>query len=417
MGAAIPAPRPAAGTGGPADCGRGDRDAAAGGRPKTAIRARCPVYRWPMSPRREVRPSSGLVAMVLRRLGRAAALALAGLLALAGPASAHAIGGAGPTNFQTRILAVKPAVPGIDVRVVEAGSRLELTNTSGREVIVLGYASEPYLRIGPDGVFENERSPATFLNKDSLGQVQVPSTADAKAAPEWKKVSGANHAAWHDHRVHWMGQQPPPEVQDAPGQVHVVNPTWTVPLRLGEQQIAVTGDLRWVPGPSPLPSIVVAVGLCLLALVAGRLRSWPRLLAVLLGLLIVIDVVYTGGTWTALRSTVAVKAYGSLIAAAGWAVGVVAIVQLLRNKLESGLFYLIFAAGLMTVIGGLGDLPALTSSQLVSDLPDWATRAAVASKVGLGLGIALAGLLRLRQTGRPPAEPAPTSEPQVPQGP
>jgi hypothetical protein len=41
----------------------------------------------------------------------------------------------------------------------------------------------------------------------------------------------------------------------------------------------------------------------------------------------------------------------------------------------------------------------------------------VASKVGLGLGIALAGLLRLRQTGRPPAEPAPTSEPQVPQGP
>jgi hypothetical protein len=379
------------------------------------------MYRWPM-PRPT--PSGGRVATLARRLGRATALALAGVLTLAGPASAHAIGGAGPTNFQTRILAVKPAVPGIQVRVVEAGSRLELTNTSGREVLVLGYASEPYLRIGPDGVFENQRSPATFLNRDAQGQTRAPATADAKAAPEWKKVSGANHAAWHDHRVHWMGQQPPPEVLDAPGQVHVVNPSWTVPLRLGQQQIAVTGDLRWVPGPSPLPWLVVAAGLCLLALLAGRLSTWPRLLAAGLAVLIVIDVVHTGGTWTALRSTVAQKAYGSLIAAAGWGVGVVAIVQLLRHKLESGLFYLIFAAGLMAVIGGLGDLPALTNSQLVSDLPASATRAAVASKVGLGLGIAVAGLLRLRQTSRnnppqaprPPAEPAPESStaPQVP---
>jgi hypothetical protein len=132
--------------------------------------------------------------------------------------------------------------------------------------------------------------------------------------------------------------------------------------------------------------------------------------------LIVIDVVHTGRTWTALRSTLAEKAYGSLIAAAGWAVGVVAVVQLVRDKLESGVFYLIFAAGLMTVIGGLGDLPALTSSQLVSGLPEAATRAAVAAKIGLGLGLALAGLLRLRQTGRPPAEPAPEPSP-APQAP
>jgi hypothetical protein len=352
-------------------------------------------------------------APLARRLGKAAALAVAGLVALAGPAAAHAIGGAAPTNFQTRVLAVEPAVPGVQVRAVEAGARLELVNTSGREVTVLGYAGEPYLRVGPDGVFANRRSPATYLNTDPQGRAEVPASADPKAAPEWRRLSAGDRVAWHDHRAHWMGTAPPPAVRDAPGRLHVVNPAWVVPLRQDGRQITVTGDLRWVPGPSPLPWVALAVVLLVVTVAASRSRRWPLLFAAGVGVLVVVDVVHTGGTWSALRSTFAQKAYGSLVAAAGWAVGVVAIVQLLRRRLESGLFYLIFAAGLMTLIGGLGDLSALTSSQLVTDLPAQATRAAVAVKIGLGLGLAIAGLLRLRQTGGPsaPAEPAPEAAP------
>jgi hypothetical protein len=104
-----------------------------------------------------------------------------------------------------------------------------------------------------------------------------------------------------------------------------------------------------------------------------------------------------------------VRVYSSLIGVVGWAVGVVAVVQFLRKRNDSGLFYLIFSAGLITVIGGLGDLSTLTSSQLVTSLPAVVTRAAVAIKIGLGLGLALGGLLRLRSSGRtarPEPEPA-----------
>jgi hypothetical protein len=126
-----------------------------------------------------------------------------------------------------------------------------------------------------------------------------------------------------------------------------------------------------------------------------------------LGALLVVDVVHTAGSWSALRVPVAEKAYGSLIGVAGWAVGLVAIWQLVRGKVESGLFYLIFSAGLITVIGGLGDVSTLGRSQLVSDLPEWLTRASVAVKLGLGLGLSVAGLLHLRSV---PAAPEPQPE-------
>jgi hypothetical protein len=65
------------------------------------------------------------------------------------------------TNYETHLVHVTPApIRGVSVRVVETGSRLELTNTTATEVTVFGsVAAEPYLRIGPNGVFENLESP------------------------------------------------------------------------------------------------------------------------------------------------------------------------------------------------------------------------------------------------------------------
>ena len=65
----------------------------------------------------------------------------------------------------TRLESVRPQIPGVDVKVIEAGSRLQLTNDTDTEVVVQGYQGEPYLRVGPKGVFENRKSPATFLNR------------------------------------------------------------------------------------------------------------------------------------------------------------------------------------------------------------------------------------------------------------
>ena len=61
-----------------------------------------------------------------------------------------------------RLVSVSPQPADVTVRVVENGSRVELRNSSDRDLVVLGYAGEPYLRIGPAGVFTNtDRRPPT----------------------------------------------------------------------------------------------------------------------------------------------------------------------------------------------------------------------------------------------------------------
>jgi hypothetical protein len=121
-----------------------------------------PSGQWP--PRRSHRHST----WVGQRLHQARlALALAGLLVvvLGGPAQAHVIGvGGRASNYRTEILDITPPEPGLTIRVLEAGNQLELTNHSGQEVDVLGYRSEPYLRVGPTGVDENQRSPSAYAN-------------------------------------------------------------------------------------------------------------------------------------------------------------------------------------------------------------------------------------------------------------
>ena len=74
-------------------------------------------------------------------------------IALASPAAAHSVTGVSATNFKTTLESVEPRVAGLTMRVIEGGSRFELTNTTGSDAIVLGYDGEPYLRIGPEGVF------------------------------------------------------------------------------------------------------------------------------------------------------------------------------------------------------------------------------------------------------------------------
>ena len=117
------------------------------------------------------------------------ALALATVCIVASPAAAHGVGGREPTNVRSRIISVAPQLPGLEVTLIEDGERVELTNTGPTEVTVLGYEDEPYLRVGPDGVFENTRSPAVFQNRSLNAPGDVPDSYDATAEPEWRRVS------------------------------------------------------------------------------------------------------------------------------------------------------------------------------------------------------------------------------------
>src|SRR5262245_20968599 len=100
----------------------------------------------------------------LARLAGALGAAAVMVLAAAAPAAAHAADAPDATNYRTTITGLTPALPGVEVRAIEAGARLELTNTAQRTVEVLGYSNEPYLEVRPDGVYQNTNSPATYLN-------------------------------------------------------------------------------------------------------------------------------------------------------------------------------------------------------------------------------------------------------------
>ena len=135
-------------------------------------------------------------------------LGLLAMLAVASPASAHVGGGAAGSDYDARIVSVTPEVPGVTVRILQFGDEFELVNETSTEIVVPGYSDEPYLRIGPDGVWRNANSPATYLNLDRYGKAQLPANADADAEPDWEQVSTEPHYVWHDHRTHWMTQRP-----------------------------------------------------------------------------------------------------------------------------------------------------------------------------------------------------------------
>ncbi len=348
----------------------------------------------PTHPRRRPWPT------VLLLVVTALLLALFAVVLVAPPAGAHSLGGVEPGNYRTRVLAVRPPVPGLSVEVVDAGSRLRLVNTGPADVVVLGYQAEPWLRVGPRGVFENSRSPTVAMAGPRRADSPAPAAADPAAPASWRQVDPGRSVAWHDHRAHWEADEPPAQVRRAPGSAQVVIPNWTVKLRTGGRLVDVVGEVRWVPGPSPLPWLAGAALLAMAVVAAGRTRRWSVALVAALALVVGLDLVQVAGAVAAAQAPPASVLPSIAASAAGWVLAALAIRQLLRRRVESGLFQLLLAAGLLTVVGGLGDLGFLLRSQLPTALPDWTVRFAVAAKIGLGVGALAAAGLRLRVTVR-----------------
>lgn len=332
---------------------------------------------------------------LLRRLAVGAALVAAVVLASTAPASAHEVGGVGANNYQTTLDGLSPETPGISVRVVEAGSRIELVNTSDEDVIVLGYQDDPYLRIGPDGVFENQRSSATYLNRDRDGSEAIPDTVDPEAEPDWQKISSGQTARWHDHRAHWMGGN-----VDRPDERFVVEDRWVIPLEHGADRLEVTGQLLWVPGPSPLPWWGVVIACIVVGAVVGLRTWWAKGLAVLLGILVLADLVHIIGILGADADGPDLVASGPdlVYSVVGWAVGITGVVLLWRGK-RDGLFAAIFAGVLIAVFGGLSDISVLDHSQVPFAWSVTSVRFLVATTLGLGLGVAIGSGLALWRIG------------------
>jgi hypothetical protein len=342
-----------------------------------------------------------------RQLCRAGVMAaVAGLLLVvggAGPAQAHVVGiGGRASNYRTDVLDVTPPVPGLTVRALEAGNQLELTNRSGQEVVVLGYRSDPYLRIGPAGVYENQRSPSAYANRFANAPNRIPEELDPAAPPQWRRIRNQPDAIWHDHRTHWSGPDPPAVTTDR-GHRQVVVPNWQIPLRLGQRTALIEGDIVWVPGPSPWPWVLLALAAFAMVLATGW-RSQFGLLALLVVVAVAADMIHTIGAFAASTAPVLAKAYAAIISVGGWVVAVVAVWQLRRGRLQAGRILLLLAGTFLAFAGALPDVAALASSQLSSTLDPALSRAAIALTLGVGLAM-IAASLRNPGTTHPTTQP------------
>ena len=339
--------------------------------------------------------------------------ALAGLL-LAGPAQAHVGGGAAGSDFDARVLAVDPALPGVAVRVLSFGDEFEVVNPTATEVEVPGYSDEPYLRIGPDGVWRNANSPATYINLDRFGRTTLPPHADPDAEPDWVQVSTEPGYVWHDHRTHWMSErQLPPEVVADPTRGHTVF-EWTVPLRHGDTDVAVAGELTWDPPPSPWLVGAGCAALALLASGAGLLARTARPL----GLLLLVG--GAGALWHALTTPeppASVSSHGGALASAllpALTAVLVAGIGFRAGQRGRGVLTGLLAVvlGWLLLVQGLPDVDVLWTANVLPGGPVLLTRAAVAVLVALGAGCVVGGLVgtrRFRESRRPADESLPRS--------
>jgi hypothetical protein len=338
-------------------------------------------------------------------------LGLLAALALAGPAQAHVGGGAAGSDFDARVLSVSPPVPGVTVRVLQFGDEFELVNEGGTDVHVPGYSDEPYLRIGPDGVWRNRNSPATWLNLDRYGKAaaDLPDTVDAAAEPAWERVSTEPAYVWHDHRTHWMTEGLlPPAVAAAPDQPHTVS-EWTVPLQVGSRDVAVDGVLTWSPPPSPWTVWPAYAAIALAAVAAGLFLPGPGPLGGLLLVGAAAALWHAGATPeppTSMGSHAGALASAFMPAVAVAVVAVLGWIAARRGRGGmTGLMALV--SGWLLLVQGLPDVDVLWTANVLSNGPEWMARAAVALLTALGFGLIGGGLAAVRRFREPQASTAP----------
>jgi hypothetical protein len=336
-------------------------------------------------------------------------LAAAGALVLAAgsPAAAHSSDAPTATDYRVTVTGIAPALPGLTIRTVEAGARLELVNHSGAEVEVLGYSGEPYLLVKPDGVWQNANSTATYINESLAGGVAPPTTAGPAQPPAWQRISDTPAVLWHDQRTHWTASRAPSDVLADPSAAHHLR-DWTVPLRSGVRTFAVTGSLDYAPPPA---ASTWWAGCLLLAgaVTALGLRRTRAGVVALGGVALAVGVAAVGyafgvaldsgalGAAGVLRAALAGQTWPLVSGLAALLAGGYALARRPAADLALGL-----AGACVAVFAGIGNAVVLAHAVVPSRWPAAGARGLVLVCIAGGAGLAVAVVLRLRSGSRRP---------------
>ncbi len=361
-------------------------------------------------------------------------LMVAALLLSAAPAQAHTKGGPAASDYLTTLREITPSVPGLTVRVVQGGTRLELNNRTGTTVEVLGYSAEPYLRITSNATYVNTHSPSAYRNEDlAPAQATHHPTTDSPGTnvpPNWQRLTKSPRARWHDHRTHWMSDQPPPVVQRAPKVSHRIA-SWNIALRVGDkslggagvtgtgtplpstqpQEVQLRGTLDYLPPPHTglwwAGMLAVLAGIVAAGFVIGRMREGSRYMTAGLGGLLLLaaaaELIDCVGRALDLGATglgivgqlLTSETYGTLTALAALASAGLA----LRNHAAAP-FALALSAACLTVLGACTDVAVFSHSRATVPWSGDLARLCTAATLALGAAVAI-GAWRLIVTAAP----------------
>jgi hypothetical protein len=257
------------------------------------------------------------------------------------------------------------------VRVYRADLALGLTPLGRHRLVVLGYLGEPFLRLGPDGVFVNAAS-ATAAG----ARLTTPSRGSS--GPVWRLRSRRPSLIWHDARLRGVPSG-------------VTSRRWAVPLLVDGHRSNLEGTIQRVRAPSAWPWLVlgavfaVATGV----LLARRPRRLVRASTAALGGLAAAATL-TSAVGFGVASTAST---GTWIEGANEAVfALVGAVFLVRGSLDAKAL----AGGLLGLLGlavGLTKLPVLLHGIVLSALPGEVARLAVVLAIGAGAAAAILGVV------------------------
>ena len=296
---------------------------------------------------------------------------------------------AGPTDYQTEVIAIDPDGTGFTVEIIGGDAFVGLVVEPGVAVEVIGYRGEPYLRFRADGlVEENANAPSTYLNEDRFGETTIPDSVDRGAEPDWQLVATNGSYAWHDHRTHWMNQQHPPGA--APGDIILEG---VVPLLVDGVEVDVIVQSTWMPPPSASGASAGAV-LGILAVAAiGRRRDRRAIASIAFG---------------SVALTIGLIAFASVpgetdppvllwvLPAMAIVTGVVARrpgIAGLESPLEGvGQSVLEVVAPSLLIAWGVTKWDWIWRPVLPTDLPSWAERLVTVAVLTAGLGLAIAAM-------------------------
>jgi hypothetical protein len=304
-----------------------------------------------------------------------AAAALAGLaLVVPGTAAAHAHSSRVAADYRATVSPLSPNLSrALSVRLYRADLAVRVTALGAHRVVVLGYLGEPFLRLGPGGLFVNAASP-------TAAGTRLVAPRPGSGGPLWQLHSRRPSVVWHDARVRGL-----PAGTSRGG--------WSISILVDGKRAHLAGTLVRVPPPSgwawlAIGSAFAALTALLLALRSGgALRAGAALLGVVSGTAALVGFAGFAASSTATEGTWVEGGNEAFFILAA------AVVLLWGSRDAKAL-----AGGFMGVVGlawGLPKLPVFFHGIVLSALPPAVARLSVVVGIAAGAAAVILGLVVL----------------------